>query len=263
MPPSFDRTLRNKKIVFLDLDGTVYMGDTLIPGAKDFLHYLREHGIRAYFLSNNSSRSKREYAAKLTGLGIPASVEDILLSTDGVIAWLKARGVTDIYAVGTRSMLEMMEQSGLRVDAADPAFVVLGFDRELTYAKLQKAALYLQRGIELLATHPDLVCPTPDGPIPDVGAMLALFEKATGKTAKLIFGKPSVEMVSHILDRHGAAPSEAVMIGDRLYTDMELARRVGCDSILVLSGEAQEGDLEDLSWEPSLVVENLGAILIR
>ncbi len=263
MPPSFDRTFRNKKLVFLDLDGTVYMGDTLIPGAQDFLHYLREHGIRAYFLSNNSSRSKREYAAKLTGLGIPASEDDVLLSTDGVIAWLQARGVADIYAVGTRSMLEMMEQAGLRVDAADPAFVVLGFDRELTYAKLQKAALYLQRGVELLATHPDLVCPTPDGPIPDVGAMLALFEKATGKTAKLIFGKPNVEMVSHILGRHGASPAEAVMIGDRLYTDMELARRLGCDSILVLSGEAKAEDLKDLSWEPSLVVENLGAILIR
>lgn len=258
---SSDRSFRHKKIVFLDLDGTVYMGDALLPGAQAFLQYLRERGIRAYFLSNNSSRSPQDYAAKLTRLGIPTTEEDILLSTDGLIAYLKDHGVTGIYAVGTRSMLEMMQQEGLQVDAADPAFVVLGFDTELTYAKLRKAALYLQQGVELLATHPDVVCPTPEGPIPDVGAMLALFEKATGKTPRMIFGKPNAEMVSHILDRHGASPAEAVMIGDRLYTDMELARRIGCDSILVLSGEATAEDLQDLSWEPSLVVENLGAIL--
>jgi len=258
---SFDRSFRHKKIVFLDLDGTVYMGDALLPGAQAFLQYLRDRGIRTYFLSNNSSRSPQDYAAKLTRLGIPTTEEDILLSTDGLIAYLKDHGVTGIYAVGTRSMLEMMRREGLQVDAADPAFVVLGFDTELTYAKLRKAALYLQQGVELLATHPDVVCPTPEGPIPDVGAMLALFEKATGKTPRMIFGKPNAEMVSHVLDRHGASPAEAVMIGDRLYTDMELARRAGCDSILVLSGEATAEDLQDLSWEPSLVVENLGAIL--
>jgi HAD superfamily hydrolase (TIGR01450 family) len=261
MPDPFDRRFRNKKVVFLDLDGTVYMGDALLPGAQEFLGYLRGRGIRAYFLSNNSSRSKTDYAARLTRLGIPTTEEDILLSTDGLIAFLKDRGATDIYAVGTRSMLEMMRHEGLQVDAPEPAFVVLGFDTELTYAKLRKAALFLQRGIELLATHPDLVCPTPEGPIPDVGAMLALFEKATGKRPRLIFGKPNAEMVSHILDRHGASPAEAVMIGDRIYTDMELARRVGCDSILVLSGEARREDLQGLPWEPSLVVENLGAIL--
>jgi len=258
---SFDRSFRHKKIVFLDLDGTVYMGDALLPGAQAFLQYLRDRGIRTYFLSNNSSRSPQDYAAKLTRLGIPTTEEDILLSTDGLIAYLKDHGVTGIYAVGTRSMLKMMRREGLQVDAADPAFVVLGFDTELTYAKLRKAALYLQQGVELLATHPDVVCPTPEGPIPDVGAMLALFEKATGKTPRMIFGKPNAEMVSHVLDRHGASPAEAVMIGDRLYTDMELARRAGCDSILVLSGEATAEDLQDLSWEPSLVVENLGAIL--
>ena len=261
MSDSFDRSFRNKKVVFLDLDGTVYMGDELLPGAQAFLRYLRDNGIRAYFLSNNSSRSKQDYVARLTRLGIPTTEEEILLSTDGLIAYLKERKVTDIYAVGTRSMLEMMQMEGLQVDAPKPAFVVLGFDTELTYAKLRKAALYLQQGIELLATHPDMVCPTPEGPIPDVGAMLALFEKATGKSPRMIFGKPNAEMVGHILDRHGASPGEAVMIGDRIYTDMELARRVGCDSILVLSGEATREDVEGLSWSPSLVAENLGEIL--
>jgi HAD superfamily hydrolase (TIGR01450 family) len=262
MMPEFDRSLRGKKIVFLDLDGTVYMGDTLIPGARSFLQDLDERGILTYFLSNNSSRSKRDYVDKLRGMGITAALDRILLSTDGLIAYLQKNGIDRVYAVGTRSMLDMLHECGIETDCANPSYVVLGYDTELTYEKLRRTALLMQNGVELLATHPDLVCPTPDGPLPDVGAMLALLEKATGKSAAKVFGKPNVDMVRHILAQHGFSPEETVMIGDRLYTDMEMARRLGCDSILVLSGETRRGDLRGLTWRPSLVVENLGAILI-
>ena len=119
----------------------------------------------------------------------------------------------------------------------------------------------MQHDVRLIATHPDKVCPTPEGPIPDVGAFLALFEEATGLKPWKIFGKPNPEMVTHVLKKHRALPEEALMIGDRLYTDMELAWRVGCDSILVLSGETQKKDLMGLDKIPSLVADNIGEII--
>lgn len=259
----FDRSFSSKKLVFLDLDGTVYLGDSLLPGAKTFLKFLSSQGIHYYFLSNNSSRSKQDYVKKLVKLDISIPEDRIILSTDGVIAYLLKNNIQDIYVVGTQSMKNMFTKAGLDVASTDPSFVILGYDTELTYEKLRIAAIHLLRGVKLLATHPDYVCPTPDGPIPDVGAMLVLFEKATGKKPAQIFGKPNPEMVTHILDHHAISPAEVVMIGDRIYTDMELANRLGCDFILVLSGETTASDLGDLDKKPALVAENLGDILVH
>jgi len=253
--------LKNKKIVFLDLDGTIYLGDNLIPGAKEFLKSLASRGIHAYFLSNNSSRSKLDYVKKLSRLGINATSENIILSTDGVIDFLNRNKVKDTYIVGTRSMMDMFEKAGINPCSDSPEYVVLGFDTELVYEKLKKAALFLLEGIPLLATHPDLVCPTPEGPIPDIGAMLSLFEKATGKKAQKIFGKPNTEMVRHIMKKHQAASREVVMVGDRIYTDMELANRLKCDFFLVLSGETSAEEAARLKKKPAVVAENIGKIL--
>ncbi len=257
------RLFQNKKIVFLDLDGTVYMGEALIPGARDFLEYLGDKGIFFYFLSNNSSRSKSDYVKKLSGLGISTGEDRIVLSTDGVIEFLLKKKVKDLYVVGTKSMQATFIQQGFDIASTSPGYVVLGFDTELTYEKLKNAALFLSKGVELIATHPDLVCPTPEGFIPDTGSMLALLEKATGKKPFKIFGKPNPEMVAHILHRHDAKPRQAVMIGDRIYTDMELARRVGCDSILVLSGETKKPDLCKLENRPTLIVESVASLIPR
>jgi len=257
----FDRHFTKKKVVFLDLDGTVYLGDNLIPGAIGFLNYLKKREIHTYFLSNNSSRSKAAYVLKLKKLGVTTTEEQIILSTDGVLAFLQHQRVSKVYVIGTESMLDMFLERGFSTASSQPEYVILGYDTELTYEKLRTAALHMQNGIPLLATHPDIVCPTPSGPIPDVGAMLALFEKSTGKKPQQIFGKPNPEMVKHILSKHGASPQEVVMIGDRIYTDMELAYRLGCDSILVLSGRGRMEDLKGLSQQPTLVAESLGHIL--
>jgi HAD superfamily hydrolase (TIGR01450 family) len=197
---------------------------------------------------------------KLGSLGIDSDEESIILSTDGVIAYLQDLGVQEIYAVGTRSMQEMFTRAKIRVDSEKPKFVVLGFDTELTYTKIRNAALFMQKGVELLVTHPDMVCPTPEGPIPDTGAIVALLEKATGRGPKKIFGKPNVEMITHILEKFGATPDEVVIIGDRIYTDMELANRLPCDFILVLSGETGPSDISRLKRRPALIAENLGQI---
>jgi len=252
---------QNKKVVFLDLDGTIYMGDALIPGAKEFLDYLKEKGLFFYFLSNNSSRSKSDYVTRLSNLGISTDEEGIILSTDGVIEYLKDKKTKNIYVVGTKSMKEMFIQAGFDIESPNPSFVILGFDTELTYEKLKTAALFIQNGVELIATHPDLVCPTPEGFIPDTGAMLALFEKATNKKPLKIFGKPNPEMITHILKKHNVSPENVVMIGDRIYTDMELARRVPCDFILVLSGETKKKDLAQIEEQPTLVAESIASLI--
>lgn len=259
--PDTDRLFQDKKIVFLDLDGTIYIGETLIPGARDFLDYLKDRGICFYFLTNNSSRSKSDYVKKLNGMGIAIQEEDIILSTDGVIYFLAEKKIRHIYVVGTKSMREMFVEAGFDPESPSPSYVILGFDTELTYEKLKKAALFIQNGVELIATHPDLVCPTPEGFIPDTGSMLALLEKATNRKPVKIFGKPNPEMIAHALKKHSATPQEAVMIGDRLYTDMELARRVSCDSVLVLTGETKKEDLARIKERPTLVVDSVAALL--
>jgi HAD superfamily hydrolase (TIGR01450 family) len=258
---SFDRSLKNKRVVFMDLDGTIYLGENLIEGADRFLNYLKVKGIHHYFLSNNSSRSKADYVKKLSRLGIQTDVDHILLSTDGVIEFLHEHELDEVYVVGTQSMKDMFMEADIRVDSSNPAYVVLGYDTELTYEKLRTSALFLQNNVPLIATHPDLVCPTPLGPVPDVGAMLALYEKATGKKPEKIFGKPNAEMVTFVFKKHNVGPEEAVMIGDRIYTDMELAKRVPCDFILVLSGEAKRSDLQNVSHAPALVVNTIGEII--
>jgi HAD superfamily hydrolase (TIGR01450 family) len=255
--------LDKKKVVFSDLDGTVYLGNNLIPGAKNFLNHLRDKGIFYYFLSNNSSRSKKDYAKKLSGLGISAKEEQIILSTDGVIHYLCEKGVKEVYVIGTASMLDEFEKKGIIVDSKEPEYIILGYDTELTYEKLKKAALLMLEGVKLMATHCDIVCPTPEGPIPDVGAILALFEKSTGKRPHKIFGKPNADMINHIIKKHNVSTQEILMIGDRIYTDMELAHRVPCDSVLVLSGETKESDLKSLDKQPTFVVENIGRIIDR
>ncbi|HUW19710.1 MAG TPA: HAD-IIA family hydrolase [Sedimentisphaerales bacterium] len=258
---SFDRALRGKKLVFLDLDGTVYVDDRLINGVISFLKYLMENNIDFYFLSNNSSRSKSDYVAKLQAMGIQVKAENIILSTDGTIHWLKKENVTDLYVVGTDSMKEMFVEAGFRVDSDKPKYVVLGYDTELTYEKLRKSAFFLQNGSEFLATHCDMVCPTPEGPVPDIGSMLMMFEAALGIKPLKVFGKPNRDMVAYIIEKHNVSAKEIVVIGDRIYTDMELANRLRCDFICVLSGDTKREEIEELTKPPALVVPNIGYIL--
>jgi len=259
----FRRSLKKKKIVFLDLDGTVYLGNHLIDGSAQFLGFLEQNKVPHCFLSNNSSRSKRAYVEKLSRLGISAHEEQIILSTDGVIEFLKSKQINDAYIVGTRSMKQMFYDAGIHPESRRPKYVVIGYDTELTYEKLRKASLFLLNKAQLIATHCDVVCPTPEGPVPDAGSMLALFEKATGRQPAKIFGKPNPEMIGHILKKQNASPKDTVIMGDRIYTDMELANRIGCDFVLVLSGETKPADVEKLARKPALIVNNLGEIISR
>ena len=246
--------------VFLDLDGTIYLGDELIDGALEFLSRLEARGTMRFFLSNNSSKSVDEYLGKLNSLGIAATQDEVLLSTHDLIAWLTGEGVSETYLVGTSGMGGMLEDAGISTASESPEFVVLGYDTEITYEKLAKASAHLHRGIPLVASHPDVVCPSPEGGLPDSGAYMALFEATTGVSAAHVCGKPNRGMIMHKIAELGLEPGSCAMVGDRLYTDMEIAERAGVHGILVLSGEATSADLEGSGLRPSLVVDSVAAL---
>ena len=247
--------------IFLDLDGTIYLGGEPIEGALDFLERLKQKGIRRFFLSNNSSKSVSQYLEKLTSMGIPATEQDILLSTHDLLSWLKKEGITETYLVGTGGMREMLEDDGIRTRAQSPQYVVLGYDTEINYEKLSTASIHLHRGVPMVASHPDIVCPSPDGGLPDTGAYIDLFEATTGVRPVHICGKPNPGMILHKIVELGLRPDNCAMVGDRLYTDIEMAERSGVHGILVLSGEATMSDASDATQKPSLIVDSVASLL--
>mgnify|MGYP001182947113 CR=1 FL=1 len=249
--------LENIKALFLDLDGTIYLGNELIEGALEFLERCKNNDVKCFFLSNNSSRSVEQYLSKLNNLNIPATENDVLLSTHDLINWLQDSNYKRIFLVGTEGMKEMLISNGIKMDEEDPEIVVLGYDTEINYSKLSIASKHLHRGVPLVASHPDYVCPSPEGGIPDVGAYLALFDVTTGVKPVHICGKPNPSMLSDKIKELGLTNDEVGMVGDRIYTDMEMAKRCGCRSILVLSGETKTSD-----GDFSLIVDSVADLLI-
>ena len=255
-----DRALDGIEAVFLDLDGTLYLGDQLIEGALDFLARLEESGTQRFFLSNNSSRSVDQYVEKLQGMGVPATTEDVLLSTHDLLSWLNSNGVSQTYLVGTAGMRQMLEDAGVSTNSAEPQYVVLGYDTEITYEKISTASVHLHNGVPMVASHPDTVCPSPDGGLPDTGAYMELFEATTGVRPEHVCGKPNAGMILHKIEELDLQPEQCAMVGDRLYTDMEMADRAGVHGVLVLSGEATTADLGAAPQSPSLVVGSVNAL---
>ncbi|PXY77953.1 MAG: HAD family hydrolase [Methanobacteriota archaeon] len=256
-----DKSLDGIRVVFLDLDGTIYLGDNLIDGSLEFLNRCEKKGIQRFFLSNNSSKSVTEYLAKLHGLGIPAEANDVLLSTHDLLSWLGNEEVTETFLVGTRGMRSMLEAVGISTRSNEPQYVVLGYDTQIDYEKLATASIHLHNKVPLVASHPDMVCPSPDGGLPDVGAYLALFKATTGVEPTHICGKPNAGMILHKIEELDLQPSQCAMVGDRLYTDMEMAERAGAVGVLVLSGEATLDDLETALQTPAVVVNSVAELL--
>lgn len=252
-----NESLDGIKAVFLDLDGTIYLGGELIEGALDFLNRCEQRGVQRFFLSNNSSKSVNQYVSKLNDLGIPAQSKDVLLSTHNLISWLTKKGTTETYLVGTEGMRSMLEDVGIITHSKQPQYVVLGYDTEINYEKLTTASIHLHNGVPLVASHPDVVCPSPNGGLPDVGAYLSLFEATCGIKPSHICGKPNAEMILHKIEEMGLQPSECAMVGDRLYTDIEMAERAGVVAVLVLSGEATLDDLETVPQKPNVIVKSV------
>ena len=260
-----DAQLKEIDAVFLDLDGTIYLGGELIEGALDFLTRCDEKGVKRYFLSNNSSRSVKQYVKKLQAFGIPAEEDEVLLSTHDLLSWLGANNITKTWLIGTEGMREMLEEKGIETKSQDPQYVVLGYDTEISYDKISQASIFMHAGVPLVASHPDMVCPSPDGGLPDVGAYLAMLKVTTGVDPEHISGKPNAGMILHKIEALGLDPARCAMVGDRLYTDLAMATRAGCVGVLVLSGEATMDDVNGLEQgaeqQPSVIVKSVDELL--
>ena len=260
-----DAQLNEIDAVFLDLDGTIYLGGELIEGALDFLARCDEKGVKRYFLSNNSSRSVKQYVKKLQAFGIPAEGDDVLLSTHDLRSWLDANSITKTWLIGTEGMREMLEEKGIQTQSQDPQYVVLGYDTEISYEKISQASIFMHSGVPLVASHPDMVCPSPDGGLPDVGAYLAMLKATTGVDPVHISGKPNAGMILHKIEALGLDPARCAMVGDRLYTDLAMASRAGCVGVLVLSGEATMDDVNELAdgaeQQPTVIVKSVDELL--
>lgn len=246
------------------MDGTLYLGNSLFDKVTEFLALVKERGGRYMFLTNNSSKSADAYVEKLGRLGIKAEPRDFFTSTEATASYLIKNGYKDkrIYAFGTESFKRQLAEAGLDVtgDYEKGIPVLLcGFDTELTFKKLDDASRLLSEGAEFIATHPDWVCPTEYGYVPDCGALCQMLTLATGKTPTVI-GKPKPEMVYAAIEACKARPEESVMIGDRIYTDIACGVNAGIDTILVLSGETTAEEAAKSDIKPTVITENIGVI---
>ena len=235
---------RKIKHVALDMDGTIYMGSNLFPFTHDFLKLLRDNGIGYSFLTNNPTRSIKDYLAKLQKMGVEASEENMYTTAVATIDYLKANmpEARRLFVVGTPSMKAEFERAGFeltRPSADDmPDALVVAFDTTLEYERLCHASWLAAEGLPYIATNPDRVCPTNLSTIlVDCGSLCACIEHATGRTPDIVIGKPNPDMLSGIRFRHGLQPDEIAMCGDRIYTDVAMAQNAGAFGVLVLSGE--------------------------
>jgi NagD protein len=250
--------------VALDMDGTIYRGSTLFETTGPFLALLKELGLDYTFLTNNPSKSVTEYLEHLREMGVPATEGQLYTSTQATIKYLREEWpqLKRLFALGTPSMCEEFAGAGFALmpetPEAEPDAIVVGFDTTLTYRRLCRAAWWISRGKPYFATNPDRVCPTDQPTVwVDCGSLCAALEAATDKAPTAVLGKPDPAMLRGILHRHALHPENLAMVGDRLYTDIAMARRAGALGVLVLTGETTAVQAARHSPAPDLVVASL------
>jgi arabinose operon protein AraL len=246
-----------------DLDGTVYLGERLIPGADTAIAALRAAGRRVVFLSNKPLQTRTEYAAKLTRLGVPASPDDVINSSLVLARYLRDRDPgAPVFVIGEPPMLEEMRAHGFEVRHDELVrWVVIAFDRTFDYAKLNIALQAVKRGARLIATNPDRTCPVEGGEIPDCAGMIAAVEAVTDKKVEVIVGKPSPIILEVALAALGVPADAAAIVGDRIETDMVMGRRLGLGTVLVLSGVTRADDPRIAAVAPDHVVRSIGDLV--
>ena len=259
--------LRKIRHVALDMDGTIYMGMTLFPYTKSFLAQLRELGITYSFLTNNPSTSIPDYLKKLQGMGIEATEEEMYTTALATIDYIK-RNYPDarrLFLLGTPSMISEFEKAGFEslADSAEerPDVVVVAFDKTLEYNRLCRAAWWVAEGLPYIATNPDRVCPT-DQPtvLVDCGSICKCIEHATSRQPDIVLGKPDPNMLSGVRDRYGVEAEEVAMVGDRIYTDVQMAFNAGAFGVLVLSGETTLEIEAEAPRKPDLTAASIAVL---
>lgn len=255
--------LADKRLFLLDMDGTLYLDDRLFDKVPEFLSHVRRIGGRYLFLTNNSSRGVEGYMEKLSRMGIPTAPEDYLTSVDAAIDHLRRFHAGEkCYVFGTRAFYGQLQTAGIPVTDRpedDVDILLCGFDRELTFRKLEDACILLNRGVPFIATNPDWVCPTWYGSVPDCGSVCRMLTTATGREPTFI-GKPQPEMARLAMERTGFSPEQTVLLGDRLYTDIACGANAGIDTVFVLSGEGTQADIAAYQIHPTWVYPDIGTL---
>ena len=257
--------VKNTKLYLFDMDGTLYLGDRLYDFTKELLGEIRRTGGKYLFMTNNSSKSVEDYIVKLGKLGISATREDFITSSQATTYYLNAHHKGKIlYVCGTRSLIAELESEGFETttDIEKAECVVMGFDTELTFQKLWDVSkiLLTKKNIPYIATNPDLVCPTEFGSVPDCGSVCIGIKNATGREP-VVIGKPSPLMPELAMEKWGYTKEQTAVIGDRIYTDIKSGLNAGVATVLVLSGESTLETLAASPDKPHLVLENAGQLI--
>jgi arabinose operon protein AraL len=249
-----------------DLDGTVYLGDALLPHAGESISRLRALGCRTLFVSNNPTQTVAAYAAKLSRLGLPTAVADIVNSTQVMVAFLQQRlPGARLFVVGEKPLCQALRAAGFRLTANSDQVdaVIVSFDRTFTYHKLQVAFDALNAGAHFFATNADRFCPVPGGGEPDAGALIAAITACTGRAVEAVVGKPSTYMAQAALARLHLEPADCLVVGDRLETDVEMGLAAGMAAALTLTGATPVAALAQSPVRPTYVIQHLGQLLPR
>ena len=256
------KRLKDIKLFCSDMDGTLFLGKELFPWTPPFLKKLEETGRQLVVLTNNSSKGKADWGNKLRGMGIDITDDGVFSSGEATAIALKAeKPGAKVFIAGTLELISEFAEHGFRLSKKDPDFVVLGFDTTMTYEKMRLLCDFVRAGYPYIATHPDPNCPTDEGPIPDIGAMIDFVKRATGRAPDRIIGKPNRTMIEAVSHKTGVPIPNIAVIGDMLTTDMKLADNAGTLGILVLSGEVKEQEIADSPIKPGLVINNTGELI--
>lgn len=256
--------IRNINLFLFDMDGTLYLGDQLYDFTKELLQKIRNAGKRYLFMTNNSSKSVADYVKKLARLGIEATEDDFITSSQATAHYLKLyHQGAKLYVCGTNSLKEELRKEGFVVTEVleEVDCIVMGFDTELTFKKLEDVSrLLLTRELPYIATNPDYVCPTEFGSVPDCGSVCDMIYNAT-KKRPVVIGKPTALMPELAMQKYGYQKEESAVIGDRIYTDIKSGLNAGIMGILVLSGETTREILESSAEKPHLVLEDASEMM--
>ena len=258
-------TIKRIKLYLFDMDGTLYLGSRLYDFTIELLQEIRRTGGKYLFITNNSSKSVNDYVKKLAGMGIQATREDFMTSSQATAYYLhKHHEGKTLYVCGTESLKEELRSEGFKVttNLEEVECIVMGFDTELTFQKLHDVSYLLltQPDLPYIATNPDLVCPTEFGSVPDCGSVCIGIKNATGKEP-IVIGKPSPLMPQLAMDKLGISPDQTCVVGDRIYTDVRSGLNAGCVGILVMSGETTYEILNASDVKPDLVLSSGQEIL--
>ena len=248
-----------------DLDGTVYLGDSLLPQAAETIRELRRRGSHVVYVTNKPLETADDYARKLTRLGVPTARADVVTSVDALVDYLgREHPRATVLAVAERSTTDELSAAGFTVTTQplEAQVVVVSFDRTFDYEKLNAAFQAVRYGgAAIVATNPDPYCPTPEGGIPDCAAMLAAIEACSGARAEAVVGKPSIHMARALLGRLGMPAEGVAVVGDRLLTDIAMARSMGMTGVLVLTGATSADSIDGAPVQPDYVIGSLSELL--